>query len=92
VIASVSVGTTETTVVPAPPSFPYRFVAIGNSGAATIYVKLTPDATPVTTTNGIPVAPGASLVFDQPAVRLELFRGGVKAIATTSTNVAAQYF
>lgn len=91
-IASATVGTTETTIVPAPAAFPYRFVAIGNSGTATIYVKLTPDTTSVTTSNGIPLAPGASFVFDQPTVRLELFRNGIKAVATTSTSVAAQYF
>lgn len=91
-ISSISVGTTETTVVPAPSAFPYRFVAIGNSGANTIYLKLTPDTAAVTTSTGIPLAPGASLVFDQPTVRLEMFRNGVKAIATSATSISAQYF
>jgi hypothetical protein len=92
VIATFSVGTTETQVIPAPASFPYRFVAIGNNGASAVYLKLTPDTAAVTTSNGIPLQPSASLVFDQPTARLGMFQKGVTAIATAAASVSVQYY
>jgi hypothetical protein len=84
-IASVSVGTSSTAVLPASSGFPYKFIAIGNNGATTAYLKMTPDATAVTATNGIPLAAGAVLICDQDAQK-ELFDAGVSAITQSGTT------
>lgn len=91
-IASVSVGTTPTLIIPAPAQNSYKFVAIGNVGAGTAYLKFTGDADPVTTSNGIPLPAGASILCDQDRER-ELFDSGATAItasgATTTISVQA---
>lgn len=91
-IASVSVGTTAVQVLPKPTASSYKFVAIGNNGATTAYLKMTPDADSVTASNGIPLAAGAVLVCDQDAQR-ELFDGGVSAITQSgSTTLSVQTY
>jgi len=91
-ITSVSVSTTETEVLPHPVDKPYSFVAIGNNGAQTAYLKLTADATAVTAGNGIPLPPGSSLLSDQD-MQKELFRGVVTAVvASGSTTLSVQAF
>jgi hypothetical protein len=91
-IASVSVGTSSTSVLPASSGYPYKFVAIGNNGSTTAYLKLTPDATAVTATNGIPLAAGQVLICDQDAQK-ELFDAGVTAVvASGSTTLSVQAY
>ena len=85
-IASVSVGTTAVQVLPAPTGNPYKFVAIGNVGSATAYLKFTPDSSTVTASNGIPLPSSGSLICDQDAQK-ELFNAGVQAISTGSGTV-----
>lgn len=91
-ITSVSVGTAATTILAAPSGAAYKFVAIGNVGAETAYLKVVPGATEVTVTNGIPLAPGAALVVDQDAQR-ELFDTGASAITGSgTTTISVQAF
>lgn len=91
-ITSVSVGTTETEVLPVPAEKPYSFVAIGNNGLQTAYLKLVPDSAAVTVGNGIPLPPGASLLSDQD-MQKELFRGVVTAVvASGTTTLSVQAF
>jgi hypothetical protein len=91
-IASVSVGTTETEVLPVPVGKPYSFIALGNNGTATAYLKLVPDSTPVTTSTGIPLPAGASILCDQD-MQKELFHGRVTAIVGSgSTTLSVQAF
>jgi len=88
VITSVSVGTTETSVLAAPSGAPYKFVAISNVGGSTVYIKVVPETTSLTVSNGIPLAPGAAFVVDQDAQR-ELFDGGVTAITSANTTTVS---
>lgn len=91
-ITSVSVGTTSTQVLQATTGSPYKFVAIGNNGAATAYLKMTADAEPVTASNGIPLAAGAVIICDQDSQK-ELFDGGVSAIVGSgSTTLSVQAY
>lgn len=91
-IASVSVGTTAVQVLSAPSGSSYKFVAIGNNGSATAYLKMTPDATAVTALNGIPLAAGQVLICDQDAQK-ELFDAGVTAVvASGSTTLSVQAY
>lgn len=91
-IASVSVGTTSVQVLPPPASSSYRFVAFGNVGAETAYLKLTPDQDAVTSLNGIPLPAGSSLICDQDAQK-ELFDAGAHAVvASGSTTISVQAF
>jgi hypothetical protein len=84
-IASVSVGTTAVEILPKPTASAYKFVAIGNVGSTTAYLKLTPDSAAVTATNGIPLAAGAVLICDQDFQK-ELFDSGVSAITQSGTT------
>lgn len=91
-ITSVAVGTTSVQVLPPASGAPYKFVAIGNVGASTAYLKMTPDTTAVTSSNGIPLPAGGSLVCDQDAQK-ELFSVGVTAIVGGgSTTLSVQAF
>lgn len=84
-ITSVSVGTSATTVLSVPPGSPYKFVAVGNNGTTSVYVKFTGDTTTVTASNGIPLPGGAAFVCDQDAQR-ELFDSGLSAITSSGTT------
>ena len=84
-ITSVSVGTTATTILAGPAGAAYKFVAIGNVGSETAYLKVVPGSTAVTVTNGIPLAPGAAFVVDQDAQR-EMFDAGASAIVGSGTT------
>jgi hypothetical protein len=91
-IASVTVGTTETQVLPPPSGRPWAFVAIGNNGPRTAYLKLVPDADAVTTSNGVPLAVDSVMICDQD-MQKELFRGSVTAIASSgTTTISVQAF
>lgn len=91
-IVSVSVGTTQAVVLPATTGKPYSFVAIGNVGQQTAYLKLTPDPDAVTMTNGIPLQPGSSILCDQD-LQKELFDAGVTAVvASGSTTLSVQAY
>lgn len=93
-IASVAVNSSEPSVVlPAPSSGAYRFVAIGNVGSSTAYLKFTSDATALTTSNGIPLPPGAALVCDQDEER-DIFKVAVTAVTASgqSTTVSVQAY
>ena len=84
-ITSVSVGTAATTILAGPSGAAYKFVAIGNVGSETAYLKVVPGSTAVTVTNGIPLAPGAAFVVDQDAQR-EMFDAGASAIVGSGTT------
>lgn len=92
-IASVAVGTTSVLVVPPPAQASYKFVAIGNVGTGTAYLKFTGDSEAVTISNGIPLPAGSSILCDQDKER-ELFDCGVTAIAVTgaTTTISMQAF
>lgn len=92
-ITSIAVGTTATQVVPPPTQNSYKFVAIGNVGGNAAYLKFTGDADPVTTSNGIPLPAGGSILCDQDKER-ELFDSGVTAIAASgaTTTLSVQAF
>lgn len=85
-IAAVTVGTNATQILSRPEGSPYKFVAIGNNGSATAYLKVTPDTTAVTTSNGIPLPAGAVMMCDQDAQK-ELFNGTVTAIVGSGSTV-----
>lgn len=85
-ITSVTVGTDEVQVLTAPAGRPYSFVAIGNNGSNTAYLKLTADPQAVTPSNGIPLPAGASLVCDQDPQK-ELFHGSVTAVVASGITV-----
>ena len=53
-----------------------------------MYIKVVPETTSLTVSNGIPLAPGAAFVVDQDAQR-ELFDGGVTAITTANTTTVS---
>lgn len=92
-ISSHTVGTAAVQILPPPSANAYKFVAIGNPGAKTAYLKLVPDSDAVTTSNGIPLPAGTSIVCDQDAQR-ELFDGGAYAITGTgdTTTISVQAF
>lgn len=92
-ITSVEVGTTEVQVLSVPEGTPYKFVAVGNNGSSTAYLKLTPDSTPPTALTGIPLPAGASLLCDQDAQK-ELFNAGVTAVCASgqSTTLSVQAY
>lgn len=91
-IATVSVGTTAVQVLPPPPGSAYKFVAIGNVGSETAYLKLTSDSVAVSTSNGIPLPAGGSILCDQDSQK-ELFDGGVSAIVSSgTTTISVQAF
>lgn len=91
-IASISVGTAVVQILPPPTGAPYKFVAIGNVGSATAYLKMTPDSDAVTPLNGIPLPAGGALLCDQDLQR-ELFKSGVTAIVGSgSTTLSVQAF
>lgn len=92
-ITSVAVGTTAVQILSAPSGNPYKFVAVGNNGSSTAYLKLTPDSTTVTSSNGIPLPSGASLLCDQD-MQKELFNSGVTAVCASgqSTTLSVQAY
>lgn len=78
--------TTSATEVLEAPTKPFSFVAISNNGSATAYLKVVAGGDAVTTSNGIPLAPGAAFVVDQDQ-QARLFSAGVTAIVETGTTV-----
>ena len=91
-ISAVSVGTSSIEVLAAPTGKPYQFVAISNNGSEVAYLKVVSGGADVTTTNGIPLAAGASFVVDQDA-QARLFKSGVTAVvATGTTTLGVQAF
>lgn len=90
-ISSSTVGTSAVQVLPPPSGKAYSFVAVGNVGPNTVYIKLVPGGDAVTTENGIPLPAGTSVVCDQDAQK-ELFDAGVYAIAASgaSSTVSVQ--
>lgn len=91
-IGSVSVASTAVAVLPPPSQGSYQFIAVANTGSNPAYLKFTPDADPVTTTNGIVLPPGASILVDQDDSPVLL--NGISAVcaAGQSTNLAVQAY
>ena len=91
-IAAVAVSTSSTEVLAAPTGKPYQFVSISNNGTEVAFLKVVSGGADVTTTNGIPLAAGASFVVDQDA-QARLFKSGVTAVvATGTTTLGVQAF
>lgn len=91
-MSTTSVGTTAVEVLPPPANGAYKFVAISNVGSEECFIKVVPDTTALTATNGIPLSSGASFVVDQDAQR-EMFDAGASAItASGTTSIAVQAF
>lgn len=92
VFTSVSVGSTATAVLAAADGGNYQFIAIANNGAATAYLKLVPTSTALSTSNGVPLAAGASLLLDQDLT--PIFTSGISAICASgaSTTLAVQAY
>jgi hypothetical protein len=90
-VASVAVGSTQTTVLE-PRSPGYRFIAISNNGSDAAYLKLFQDASPVTTSTGIVLQPGAAMLLDQDDS--PVLNNGIYAICaeTQSTTLAVQAY
>lgn len=66
VVATVSVTHSgQATVLPPPSVGLYQFVAIGNNGEKTAYLKFIPEGGDATPQNGIPLPAGASILLDQ---------------------------
>jgi hypothetical protein len=85
VIGSVSVGaSSQATVLSRPVVGGYQFIAIGNVGESTAYLKFFPDGDDVTTTNGIPLAPGASILLDQDDS--PIMNNGIYAICASGAS------
>ena len=93
-IGSVSVtSSTPVVVLPSPAAGPYRFVAIGNVGAETAYLTFTGDDDALSTSNGIPLPAGASILCDQDEER-DIFKIAVTAItaAGKTTTISVQAY
>lgn len=93
-IASVSVSSaTPTVVLPQPETGSYRFIAIGNVGSSTAYLKFTADPAPLTASNGIPLQPGAAILCDQDEER-DIFKVAVTAVTADgeTTTLSAQAY
>lgn len=91
-ISSVSVSTTPVEVLPDPADRPYQFVAICNNGSEVAFLKVVPGGDAVSSSNGIPLAGGASFVVDQDA-QTRLFKSGVTAVtASGTTTLGVQAF
>ena len=91
-IAAVTVTTSPTEVLAAPTGRPYQFVALSNNGAATVWLKVVAGGDPVSATNGIQLAAGASFVVDQDN-QARMFKSGVTAIvANGTTTLGVQAF
>ena len=91
-ISAVTVTTSSTEVLAAPTGKPYQFVSISNNGSEVAFLKVVSGGSGVSTTNGIPLAAGASFVVDQDA-QARLFKSGVAAIvATGTTTLGVQAF
>lgn len=90
-IGTVSVtSSSPATVLPAPTSKPYRFIAIGNVGDKTAYLKFTSDSTALSTSNGIPLPAGASILCDQD-VEKDIFRTAVTALTASGETTTISY-
>lgn len=93
-ILSHSVGTTAVEIIPAITGrSKFSFVAIGNPGAKTAYIKMVPDTAALTISNGIPLPAGTSIVCNAEAQR-DLFDRGAYAIAASgeTTTVSVQAY
>ena len=91
-IDAVTVTTSPTAVLAAPTGRPYQFVALTNNGAETVWLKVVAGGDPVSTSNGVQLAAGASFVVDQDA-QARMFKAGVSAItAANTTTLGVQAF
>lgn len=88
-ISSHAVGATETTVLPRPSSRPYKFVAISNNGDNVAYLKIVGGGDPVSSSNGIALAAGSAVLFDQDRYA-ELLHSGATAVSPSGTIIAVQ--
>lgn len=92
-VATVNVtSSAQVTVLPPPSAGLYQFVAIGNNGSKTAYIKFIPDGGPATPQNGIPLPAGASILLDQDDS--PVLNGGIFAICASgdSTTLAVQAY
>lgn len=81
--------TVYTVATPLVPPGPFNWVHIHNASASTIYLSY--DGTTITTTNGVPLAAGARIRFDN-ANKPYLFVKGISAIVTSgSASVIVAY-
>jgi hypothetical protein len=65
-VSTISVtDSAQVTVLPPPTVGMYQFVAVGNNGTNTAYIKFIPEGGDVTPQNGIPLPAGASILLDQ---------------------------
>lgn len=96
-IASSAVDDSPSQVLPPPgqgsstlPS--YQFIAISNTGSATAFLKFVGDATAVTSSNGIALPAGASMLVDQDDS--PIMQNGITAVCASgqSTVVAVQAY
>lgn len=92
VFTSISVGSTATAVLTAASDGNYQFIAVANNGTATAYLKLIPTSESLTTSNGVPLAGGASLLLDQDLT--PIFTSGISAICASgaTTTLAVQAY
>ena len=91
-IAAVTVTTSPTEVLAAPTGRPYQFVALSNNGAETVWLKVVAGGDPVSPSNGIQLAAGASFVVDQDN-QARMFKSGVTAVTgANSTTIGVQAF
>lgn len=91
-ITAVSVTDEPTTVLAPPASGEYQFIALSNNGSAAVYVKFVPDATPLTTENGIVLQPGVTVLLDQDGT--PTLQSGIvaKCASGQTTTVAVQAY
>ena len=78
---ALSVGSTP--VVAFGPTVRWRAGTITNLGANTVYLKWTNETADVSTTNGIPLAAGATIQVERNTARPAT---GFSAVAATGTN------
>jgi len=84
-IGTVSVGITETQVLPA--SAYRRWVILQNNSTNDIYVKVDGSTNAVTITNGIKVAAGGGILSISSSGDANPSRNIIKAISGTGTNM-----
>ena len=88
-IATYAVTSSATQILQKPTGKPYKFVAISNNGNNAAYLKITGDATEVSDANGIILAAGSAVIFDQDHFA-ELLHSGARAISPLGTTLGVQ--
>lgn len=83
------VSTSPAEILPKPATKPYKFVAISNNGANVAYLKIVGGGEVLTADNGIALAAGAAVVFDQDRYA-ELLHSGASAMSPAGTTIAVQ--